>query len=243
MRSRILGVVVLLVGVGAVSRADDKPLDRLEVDKRVVTAVYQSALLGTELWNKDKNYDGAFRLYQGTLLAVQPLLDHRPNLMKSVKEKLEKAKSLKAAEGAFVLREALDEIQNEIAPGKKLWDRLGGEKAVRVIVRDFMLTVIEDKDVNFLRDGKYKLDAKGVARLEQLLVELVSVVSGGPLPYSEKRTLQEAHAGMKITDKEFDALMGVLQKTLDKHKVGKADAEELLTEVNKTRVVIVETKN
>ena len=39
MRGRILGAVLLVLGVGALGRADDKPIDRADVDKRVVFAV------------------------------------------------------------------------------------------------------------------------------------------------------------------------------------------------------------
>ena len=219
--------------------------------------MYETALKGTELFNKGKP-DDCFRMYQGLLTGIQPLLDHRPNLMKSVRDRMDKAAGMKAAEGAFVLRDALDEIQNEIAPGAKperkvepktdskkesLWERLGGEKNVRAIVKDFLKAAEEDKAVNFFRDGKVKLDAKGEARMEQLFVELVSLFAGGPLEYSDKRTLLDVHKGMKITSAEFDALMADLQKTLEKHKVGKAESEELLKHFTATRTVIVEVKS
>ena len=116
--------------------------------------------------------------------AVQPLLDHRPKLQGSIQGKIDKAKLLKPTEGAFVLREALDEIQNEIAPSPKkpaLWTRLGGEDNVRKIVDDFIAIVIEDPKANFLRDKKVKLDEKGMKHLKQVFVELISVNTGGPI--------------------------------------------------------------
>src|SRR5947207_3183918 len=184
MRARVLLAMLVLVGSVGLTRGQDKPLERPDLDKRIVGAVFETAVLGTDIFNKG-NHEGCFRLYQGTLLAVQPLLDHRPKLAASVRSRLEKARTMKPAEGAFVLREALDEIQNEIAPAKadskktSLWDRLGGEKEVRAVVHDLVLTAVEDKKVNFFRDGKYKLDAKGMAHLEQLIVETVSVATGG----------------------------------------------------------------
>ena len=59
--------------------------------------------------------------------------------------------------------------------------------------------------MNFFRNGAVKLDADGVKRLEMHLVELVSATTGGPLKY-EGRDMKRAHAGMMITDAEFDAL-------------------------------------
>ncbi|MBA4067723.1 MAG: hypothetical protein C0501_29290 [Isosphaera sp.] len=244
MRARVLAALALAAALGAVGRADDRPLDRAELDRRAVKAAYDAALLGTEIFNKGK-HEECFRLYQGALMALQPLLDHRPKLAATVKDKLDKARGLRAADGAFVLREALDEIQNEIAPnpgaaGKKsLWDRLGGEKAVRAVVHDFVLAAAEEPKVNFFRDGKYKPDAKAVAQLEQYLVELVSAVSGGPLKYTG-RDMKTSHAGMKITDAEFDAIAGVLVATLKKFNVPQAEADELLKAVASTRKDIVE---
>ena len=57
MRARILGVVVLAAAAGAVARADDRPLDRTELDRRVVKVVYDTALIGTELgFDPDEGY-------------------------------------------------------------------------------------------------------------------------------------------------------------------------------------------
>src|SRR5262249_49118952 len=188
------------------------------------------------------NQGGCYRLYQGSLMAVLPMLDHRPQLAALVKEKLDKAKGLRAIDGAFVLREALDAILSETEQARKpLWDRLGGEKAVRMVVHDFVLMAAADPNVNFLRDGQFKLDEKGVAHLEQLLVELISTVSGGPLKYTG-RDMRTVHRGMKITEDEFNALAGHLVAALKKHKVPQAEIDELIAIVASTKGDIVELK-
>ncbi|WP_439630523.1 group I truncated hemoglobin [Gemmata sp.] len=265
MRTRLLSAVVLVLACGATVRAAEgqRPLDRTELDRRVVRIVYEAALLGTDVFN-DKKHDECYRLYQGTLLAVVPLLDHRPKLVASVKDKLDKAKGMKAAEGAFVLRDALDEIQHEIAPNSKadpkteskvdpktdtkvepkkttLWDRLGGETGVAKVINDLLVVAIEDPKVNLLRDGKYKLDAKGTAHLKKMLLEMVSEVTGGPLKYTGK-DMKSAHAGMKITAEEFDAFAALMADTLKKNKVAKADIDELMKVVGATKASIVEGK-
>jgi hemoglobin len=239
MRARFLMVVALLGATVALARADEKPLDRAELDKRIVAAVYESAVAGTNLFNTGKA-DDCFRLYQGTLGALAPLLDHRPKLQATVKAALAKASAQKPADGAFTLRAALDAIQDDIAPGKKtLWDRLGGEKAVTAVVNDFVLLAADDPKVNFFRNGKYKLDGAGVAKLKTQLVELVSAVSGGPLKYSG-RDMKTSHKGMGITDAEFDALAGHLVTVLKKYNVPKTETDELLKIVGGTRADIVE---
>ncbi|MBY0457389.1 MAG: group 1 truncated hemoglobin [Gemmataceae bacterium] len=248
MRTKLLMAALLLAAAGGLTRADDKPLDRADLDKRIVGVVYEAAVKGTNLFNDLKNPSGhveCVRLYQGTLEAIMPLLDHRPKLQKGVKTRLETAaKYTKPADVAVELRTALDEILNEIAPpakkdAKKLWDRLGGEKAVKAVVHDLLLAAAEDKKVNFTRDGKYPLDPKGIERLEKLLVEMVSEATGGPYKYSGK-SMKEAHKGMGITDAEFDALAGHLVATLKKFKVDPADAEELVKAIAATRGDIVE---
>ena len=93
--------------------------------------------------------------------------------------------------------------------------------------------------MNFSRGGQFKLDEKAVERMEQLLVEFVSVGAGGPLKYSG-RDLAAVHKGMKITDAEFDVLMDHLRATLTKHKIGTRETDELVALVEKTRKQIVE---
>lgn len=253
---RVLAVGCLLLGIGATVQAEERPLDRTELDRRVVKVVYETAVLGTDVFNKGKPEE-CYRLYQGTLAAVLPLLDHRPKLGSSVKDKIEKAKAMKPAEGAFVLREALDEIQHEIAPSAKtepkvepkvepkkstLWERLGGEKGVTKIVDDLIALAIEDKKVDLLRGGKYKLDAKGMAHFKLMIVQLVSESTGGTMKY-EGKDMKTAHAGMKIKAEEFDALAALLVETLKKQKIAQADIDELMKIVSATKTAIVEGKD
>ena len=248
MRTRTLLAALILAAAGGLTRADDKPVERTDLDRKIANAVYESALLGTDLFNNQKNYDGCYRLYQGTLIAVTPLLDHRSVLQGKVKMRLERAaenlKSTKwkAADAAFELRTALDEIQNEIAPskegaGKTAWDRLGGETGARKIADDIILVVAEDKDVNLFRGGKP--DPKALAAVKQGLVDFMSANSGGP---QKSADLGEAFKGVKLTDAGFDALKGHLVKTLKKRNVPDADANELAKAFEAARKDVVEKK-
>lgn len=234
---RLLAVVALCLVTGwTAARADDPKPD---ADRRATKGALEAVAIGPGLYNKG-NHEGCYRVYQGALLAILPNLDHRPKLAALVTDKLAKSKAMSAADGAFALREAIDAVLAE-AGGLKtpLWDRLGGEKAVRAVVHDFVLAAAPDPKVNFLRDGKFKLDPKGVAALEQMLVELVSATAGGPLKYTG-RDMKTAHAGMKITDAEFDALAGHLVATLKKYRVPQAETDELVGAIAATRKDIVE---
>src|SRR5262245_41737940 len=102
MRARILLAVVALVATGNLVRADEKPLERAALDKKIVETVYETAVTGTDLFNKGSHAE-CFRLYQGTLQALVPLLDHRPTLQGKVKKHLERAAQMKVGDGAFEL--------------------------------------------------------------------------------------------------------------------------------------------
>jgi hemoglobin len=238
----MLGVLAVgVVGTAARAQETPAPLQRADLDKRLGVLVYDTIKEGVTLFNEQKNADGCYRLYYGSLTVISGLLDHRPTLMKAAKDALAKSKTQTPNEAAFALRKVLDDIQGEVSgTGKKpLWDRLGGEPAVKAVIHDFVLAAAPDPKVNFFRDGKYKLDAAGVEKLERLLVELVSSATGGPLKYSG-RGMKESHAGMKITDAEFDALAGHLVAVLKKYNVPKAETDELVNIVAGTRKDIVD---
>ena len=59
------------------------------------------------------------------------------------------------------------------------------------------------------------------------LVDQICEASGGPCKYTGK-DMKTAHAGMGVTDADFDALVGDLVATLDKFKVPEKEKSELL---------------
>lgn len=245
--ARFLLAVMAAAVCGLAVQADDKMISPADLDKRANKAAFDAADIGTKTFNAG-DQPGCLKLYEGTLRTLATMLDHRPDLVKVIKDQMSEAdKTAGVKDKAFALRKALDAVMDGTsgkammaAPGKKpLWDRLGGEAAVKLVIHDFVVAAAGDKAVNFLRDGKFKLDAKGVEQLEQYLVELVSATTGGPLKYTG-RDMKSSHAGMKITDAEFDALAGVLIATLKKYKVPQAEMDELVGIVASTRKDIVE---
>jgi hemoglobin len=125
--------------------------------------------------------------------------------------------------------------------GKSLWDRLGGEPAVRAVVDDFVGRAVKDDKVNFFRHGhpnEWKPNDTQVATFKQRLVEFISMASGGPLKY-KGRDMATAHKGMEITSAEFDALAGDLAASLDHFKVPAKEKGELLAAVAGTKGQIV----
>jgi hemoglobin len=104
---------------------------------------------------------------------------------------------------------------------KSLYDRLGGQGAIVAVVDDFVGNVAADNRINkfFARTD--------IPRLKRLLVEQICAGTGGPCTYTG-RDMKSAHAGMGITDAQFNALVEDLVKSLDKFKVPEKEKGELL---------------
>jgi hemoglobin len=108
------------------------------------------------------------------------------------------------------------------AAGGSLYDRLGGKPAITVVVDDFVGNVLTDDLI------KARFAATDGPAFKGKLVDQICEASGGPCKYTGK-TMKESHAGMKISDAEFGALVNDLKKALDKNKVGAREQKELLT--------------
>lgn len=119
------------------------------------------------------------------------------------------------------------------AVSKPLYDRLGGEAAIRSVVDEFVANVAADPRIN-------KWFAKtDIARLKENLVNQIGQASGGPQVYTG-RDMKTAHAGMGIDDAAFDALVEDLVKALDKFAVPEQEKGELLAVLGPMRSAIVE---
>ena len=124
---------------------------------------------------------------------------------------------------------------------KPLYERLGGEPAITAVVDDFVGRAAGDPKVNFTRKGtamEFDASPGNVAHLKAMLVQLIASASGGPQKYLG-RDMKQAHAGMNISNAEFDALAGDLAATLEKFKVPAKEQGELLAIVGSTRADIV----
>lgn len=117
--------------------------------------------------------------------------------------------------------------------GKSLYDRLGGKPAITAVVDQFVANVAADKRIN----GRFA--ATDIPKLKRHLVDQVCAASGGPCTYTG-RDMKTTHAGMKITQAEFDALVQDLVSSLDKFKVPAQEKSELLGLLGPMKKDIVE---
>lgn len=138
---------------------------------------------------------------------------------------------------------------------KTLYDRLGGKDGVDAIVSDFTTRVMADPTVNWERKGvkqggisihrgrSMEWDASGenINRLKTHLAQFIAIKTGGPTTYSGVE-MKQAHAGMRITNTEFDASVGSLKATLDKLQIPNDEQKELLAIIESTRNQVVEER-
>jgi hemoglobin len=116
--------------------------------------------------------------------------------------------------------------------GPSLYARLGGREAIRAVVGDFLGRVAADARINAFFRG---VDTDELAAK---LTDQICQVTGGPCRYAGK-PMREAHAGMKISDADFDALVEDLAASLDHFSVGPNEVRELLTTLSGLRRQIV----
>jgi hemoglobin len=104
---------------------------------------------------------------------------------------------------------------------RALYDRLGGKPAIQAVVDDFIGNVAADARIN------QRFAGADIPKLKSRLVDQICEASGGPCKYTGQ-SMKVAHAGMKITDAEFGALVQDLVKSLAKFKVAAREQQELL---------------
>ncbi len=102
---------------------------------------------------------------------------------------------------------------NAPAPGPPpLFDRLGGQPVLTTLVDDFMDNVAADP-----RIARRFRDANN-AHFKAALVQQLCVSSGGPCKYTGQ-PMKDVHAGMGISDAEFNAMTQDLRRALARRDI------------------------
>ena len=109
-----------------------------------------------------------------------------------------------------------------MAEKASLYDRLGGQDAITLVVDQFVANVAADERVNDRFAGT------DIDEFKRLLVEQLCEATGGPCTYTG-RDMRTTHAGMNITDAEFSAVVEDLVAALNQYNVPEQEQTELLT--------------
>lgn len=123
--------------------------------------------------------------------------------------------------------------------GQSLYDRLGGIFAIAAVVDYFSDQIIQDP-VAGARSANPQLREWHTSHLDRLpglkfmRTLWVAKVSGGPFQYTPVRPgatnlgLENAHRDLRISPAEFDAVAGVLSRSLDHFHVPEQEKGEVL---------------
>jgi hemoglobin len=149
----------------------------------------------------------------------------------------QKPSPLQRAAGTKPSEIAVKPAETPPAAKPSLYERLGKEEAITKVVDDFVANVVADENIKE-RHKKHFMEGD-VAGLKKKLVEQIGEATGGPQKYTGKN-MKDAHKGLEITNKDFDALVADLVKALDKNKVAEEDKGEIVKMLGTMRKDVVE---
>jgi hemoglobin len=106
--------------------------------------------------------------------------------------------------------------------GKSLYDRLGEKPSIPAVFDQSLATVVADTRINGL------FATTDIRKLKGHFVDQGCMATGGPCTYSgcEMKTI---HAGKKTSNRDFEALVEDLVKTLDTFKGPAQEKGEFLS--------------
>ena len=119
---------------------------------------------------------------------------------------------------------------------KSLYDRLGGYNALALVVDDFIVRLVTDKQFEKFFVG-HSTDSK--KQIRQHILDQFCAATGGPCVYTG-RDMKMSHSGLGITNAEWDAAAKHLVASLDKYKVPEKEKSEVLAFVTTLKKDIVE---
>lgn len=235
--------------------ASAQSLSTKELDARIEKQLFEVLTMGTDIYNRG-SHDACFRLYQGSLMSITGFLDHRPDQKTKITRVLKATDQMtNVNERAFALRTAIDELRADIKPTlmaqqantaparPSLWDRLGGEGTITLVVDELVSKAMKNPRINFTRRGtgkQWEPNPENVSKVKRQIILWISSISGGPLKY-ENKDMKSVHEKMQISAAEFDAFIFEMKAALDKYFVSPAEMNELVKRVEELKKVIVDT--
>ena len=135
----------------------------------------------------------------------------------------------------IILSSATITLARQTEP-KSLYDRLGGYNAISAVVEDFAPKLFNGPKIGRFFVGM-STDTK--EQFKQKNKNLICNVTGGPCKVIS-RPAKTAHAGLGITEGDFNVVVQHLVDTLNEFKVPAAEQKELLGIIGSLKKDIVE---
>lgn len=125
------GILVLALhgthwGQGKSGTAETRATDRI-----VYLVLKDVANRGADLFNKENDWTGCYRIYEGGLLTVKPFLAHRPDLQKAIDDGIADAEMRdQVIQRAFALRKVIDSIREDLKSAPTSKDKAATDKKI-----------------------------------------------------------------------------------------------------------------
>jgi hemoglobin len=119
---------------------------------------------------------------------------------------------------------------------RTLYQRLGGYDAIAAVSDDFIARLAGDPQFARFFAG-FATDSK--MRLRQHIVDQLCQAAGGPCFYVG-RTMKASHAGLGITEREWQVAATHLVASLDRFKVPPREKDQVIAFVGSLKADIVE---
>lgn len=117
-----------------------------------------------------------------------------------------------------------------------LYKRLGGYDAIAAVTDDFIGRLVNDAQLSKFFAGH---STESLHHIRQLVVDQLCAATGGPCLYIG-RDMKSAHAGLGISESDWNAAAGHLVETLDKFQVQAKEKDEVLSAISGMKKDIVE---
>ena len=130
--------------------------------------------------------------------------------------------------------DAGEEIEVDAAP-RSLFERLGGKDGIGQVVDAFIKNIQADSRVS---KSFAKMRGEHMRRFHDMLMDQLCEVTAGPCTYQGK-DMKSAHKGLRVTNKQFDAVVEDLQAAMSELKVPDAEQAELVGHLSQMREDIV----
>ena len=138
--------------------------------------------------------------------------------------------------GSASARSSFAQEKSDKPAAKSLYQRLGGYDVIAAIIDDFLAQIRSAPDFARFAGGRSRDSA---TRARQLVIDQICSMSGGPCTYIG-RDMRTTHAGLKITDAEWDSMMKKYKVSLEKFKIAAPEQHDFLALIEQLRPAIVE---
>jgi hemoglobin len=127
------------------------------------------------------------------------------------------------------------EPEKSTPAGRTLCERVGGYDEIKKVTQDFVENyVVKDDRI------KGSFAHADLAHLERELSEQIGEAAGCPGVTYKGKSMRSAHAGMGITNEQFNAFIEDFSKCLDKNGIAAPERDELVGKLTPTKTDIVE---